>query len=261
MAVELYTCDPNGDLLLIMSRHVVSDSESETDTASLGAHDIVQPVSEDDVMGSGPDGNLVGDNLEADGDVSSLGGESWETESSTVDCHFLISSKHMILASSVFKAMLQGDFSEGLKLRATGELELPLPDDDPDAFVILLNIIHGHNRKVPRLVDLSLLIRIAILVDKYQMLERVEIFSDMWIDELQGSKNGIPKSLTPDVLSWLSISWVFNKADPFRQLTRILAMEGDDDMGGEKLQVLPIPDRVISMNTLKSCHCSLINTF
>jgi hypothetical protein len=253
MAVELYMCDPNGDLLLIMSRRVPSDSESENDEAPTVVQDVNQSASEENIVTSQSDG----DNAETS-DVASLEFK-WESESdfTTVDCHFLVSSRHMILASSVFKAMLQGDFREGLTLRATGELELPLPEDDPDTFRILLDIIHGHNRKLPRQVDLLVMVKLTILVDKYQMLERVEIFSDMWIDGLQCRKNALPKYLNHEVLVWLAISWVFNKADPFRQVTQILAMEGGADMGGELLQLLPIPDRIISMEILQNLPINL----
>lgn len=143
--------------------------------------------------------------------------------------HFLVSSKHMILASPVFKAMPGGYFKEGLLLRASGKLKLPLPDDDPIAFEILLNIIHGHHREVPRYVSLWLLTRLAILVDKYQMLERLKVFSDMWINELQ-FRGFTPEYFTPDTLSlsWLSISWVFRKTKIFRKVTRILEMDGGE---------------------------------
>lgn len=45
--------------------------------------------------------------------------------------------------------------------------------------LILLNIIHGHTRKVPWQRDLHT--QISILVDKYFFHEAVETFSDTWI--------------------------------------------------------------------------------
>lgn len=79
-----------------------------------------------------------------------------------------VSSKHMILASSVFEAMLQpGRFKEEIDLDSNGKAEIPLPDDDSEPFVILLDIIHGRPRKVPRVVNLHLLSGLAVLIDKY----------------------------------------------------------------------------------------------
>src|SRR3954466_2087820 len=80
-----------------------------------------------------------------------------------------VSSKHLTLASPVFHAMLKRSvFKEGIDLAAGGTVEIPLPDDNPAAFGILLWMIHGKFSQVQRKVDLKLLAKIAILVDKYQ---------------------------------------------------------------------------------------------
>lgn len=55
-------------------------------------------------------------------------------------------------------------------------MEIPLPDDDPVAFGILLRILHAQNNFVPREVDLPLLTGISILVDKYQIHNAVGVF-------------------------------------------------------------------------------------
>ena len=81
----------------------------------------------------------------------------------------------MTLASSVFKAMLNGHFMEGRLLAEMGMVEVPLPDDDPTAFTILLDIIHGRGSRVPRKLNLTLLTDIAVLVDKYRLHEVVSI--------------------------------------------------------------------------------------
>ena len=49
----------------------------------------------------------------------------------------------MMLASPVFKTMLQSRCIEGETLRATGEVEIPLLKDDVNAFAMLMNIVHG----------------------------------------------------------------------------------------------------------------------
>lgn len=153
----------------------------------------------------------------------------------------LVSSKHLILSSSVFEAMLQDRFKEGQTLRSTGFLELPLPDDDPDAISILLDVIHGHTRKVPRKVDFELLIHISILVDKYQLHEVVEVFSDGWIQALDQE---VPAGLTVDLIPWLSIFWVFGQSDKFKLMTRIMERECD---GTTETEGLPIPPAVLGM--------------
>lgn len=67
----------------------------------------------------------------------------------------------------------------------------------------------------------------AILVDKYQMHEVVNYFSDNLIDKL---RTEIPETLTTDVRPWLCISWVFEKDDIFKPLTKILVWENSSEM-------------------------------
>lgn len=67
-----------------------------------------------------------------------------------------------MLASVVFKAMLQRGFQEGEELRANGNVEILSPDDDPKAFTILIDIVHGRSRKVSRTVSFPLLVNLSI---------------------------------------------------------------------------------------------------
>ena len=48
-----------------------------------------------------------------------------------------VSSKHLMLASLVFKAKFQGEFKEGNTLRSSGFVEKQLLDDHPAAWLIL----------------------------------------------------------------------------------------------------------------------------
>lgn len=92
------------------------------------------------------------------------------------DVKLLVSSRHMILASRVLKAMLRGPFIEGQTLRESGEFEIALSEDDTIAFIILMDIVHGRTSRVPRTVTLNLLTTLSLLVDKYELLEAVDVF-------------------------------------------------------------------------------------
>ncbi|KAL2071693.1 hypothetical protein VTL71DRAFT_12928 [Oculimacula yallundae] len=157
-----------------------------------------------------------------------------------------VSSRKLMKASPVFKAMIKNSFMEGNTLRATGKVEVPLPDDDPVAFGLLMDIVHGtKGRTVPQMTTLFLT-SVAILVDKYQLLKCVADISDEWIDSLQGD---IPKTFTPDLIHWLCISWVFRRPVEFNTVTRIAERESlgpDLEPFSPALNVnLPIPQRVI----------------
>ena len=66
---------------------------------------------------------------------------------------------------------------------STSHLKLPLPDDDPDALRILLNMIHGHAYRLPQEVAFCTLADIAVLVDKYALHEIAEVYCRFWVEE------------------------------------------------------------------------------
>lgn len=154
-----------------------------------------------------------------------------------------------MLASPVFKAMLKHSFLEGSTLRTKGKVEIPLPDDDPVCFTVLMEIVHGNQEKVPRELSLRFMTVMAILVDKYRLQACVSKYSDMWMDAINPS---IPKTLTPDLLTWLCISWVFRRPIEFAHVTRIAERESDgqdlDTFSEELKEELPIPDRIIGVS-------------
>jgi len=142
--------DPDGDLVLVLSK----PPKTTNATSQTSAKGAAVPSSSKRKRGS-------------------------STQSVTVaeaeKIRMIVSSKHMMLASPAFKAMLQpGRFREGIRRNAAGQLEVDLPDDDQDIMVIVLNIIHGRNRLVPKQADPEMLTKLAILVDKYQMVEVAE---------------------------------------------------------------------------------------
>ena len=154
-----------------------------------------------------------------------------------------VSSKHLTLASPIFKAMLQPKFKEGLQLHSHGYAELPLPDDNSAALLILLNLIHGQFRKVPRKIDLWMLAELAVLVDKYELLETTEMLLDYWLPHLRCT---IPLVLNDDLLPWICISRVFRKPDIFEKVTKVAQLESE---GLLEVSEWPIPEHVLSMDS------------
>ena len=155
--------------------------------------------------------------------------------------HVRVSSKHLILASPVFKRMLQPSFKEGQQLSSQGHTELPLPDDDPAALLVLLHLIHGRIRKVLRTVELGMLTNLAKQVDKYELLETTEMIKDHWI---QGLESDIPLSFTNDLLPWMCISWVFRKPEIFSKVTKVAQLESEGILEANQL---PIPQSVLGI--------------
>ena len=166
----------------------------------------------------------------------------------------LVSSKHLMLASPVFRAMLQhSNFKEGDELRKNGRVEVALPDDHPTAFRIMMDIIHGRVSKVPRQVSLEILTNMSILIDKYETLESFGLIIDVWLLHLEKS---LPTCFNSDVLPWLSIAWVFRLPEHFQKMTRVLQTVADGAKEESCADVLPVPSRVFgTIFELLSSEC------
>lgn len=273
MATELYTFDYDGDLLLVLSRPAdATENETEEAGERICNTPAGSPTRETNGDGSVENGDAMTDTAGSTGqsnvddkaasteppdNSAPKGDETSEEKEPDIIVHMLVSSKHMMLASPVFKAMLQHNtFKEGRKLRAARKVEVPLPDDDPTPFRIILDIIHGRNRQVPRKVDLETLTSISIVVDKYQMAEAVESLSDGWIEAL---REGLPTKYETEkeapvgapvgaqiVHRWLGISWVFGKDQEFKAMSELIERNCYADLKEDIEERLPIPDLVLS---------------
>lgn len=101
--------------------------------------------------------------------------------------HILVSSRHLILASPVFKIMLDWDWKESEEFHRYGYVALELDhgsvavgtnDDDFLAMIVLMLAIHGKFRLIPKSFKIDFLAKIAFLVGKYEVLESVYLYID-----------------------------------------------------------------------------------
>jgi hypothetical protein len=152
-----------------------------------------------------------------------------------------VSSRHLILASPYFKAALDGPWREAASVSADCCRYIYADDWDPQAFLILMHIIHGRNRQVPRLVSLELLAKIAVLVDYYECHEAVEVFAALWLREMK-SESQLPTQVSRELVLWLCISWVFGDVDVFTSVTSTALQQS---RGPLATLGLPIPERII----------------
>ncbi|KAH8587422.1 hypothetical protein B0O99DRAFT_526883 [Bisporella sp. PMI_857] len=157
------------------------------------------------------------------------------------EVHCLVSSQHLMLASDKMRTLLTGDSEQSRALQSKGHVTIRLAVD-ADTMVILLNIIHGASKKVPRQVSLEDLKRLATSVNVLGMLDTVEFFSDTWIENLK--REALPKVYNETVLSWLFISWVFNRPAEFKQMTKLAERESTERIQ-EDAQNIPVPMNLI----------------
>jgi hypothetical protein len=125
----------------------------------------------------------------------------------------------MSLASPVWKAMF-----ERRQWSESTATEIPFPDDDADAMLIVLRIAHLRFKEIPSKDGLSLedLYQVAIICDKYDTVGVVRPFMDLhcWTENL------IPdtESRTKCDPSWSFIAWTFGYDYSFDALARHLAL-------------------------------------
>lgn len=162
---------------------------------------------------------------------------------SSTKVHCIVSSKHMILASQVFENLLQGDSAEAKLFRAKGSTKIHVLADF-ETMVILLNVIHGSSRKVPRQVTLDELCNIAQLASKFGMTEAVQFFSDTWIDALE--REGFPRTYNRAVLKLLLIFHIFDRPEEFKTMTRLIQRECDENLV-EDAKDIPLPPNLLGM--------------
>ncbi|KAL5593268.1 hypothetical protein FOBRF1_012370 [Fusarium oxysporum] len=126
-----------------------------------------------------------------------------------VELCYRVSSAHLMLASPVFKAMIDGPFKESCRNKY-GRFEAKAFEYSAEALLILLDIMHGHHRRVPKSMELSLLTEMTILVD-YYMCHENWIASVIQENEIEGSDYQAN-------ISRLFISWVFEKTELFNSI-------------------------------------------
>lgn len=230
MPETLHIFDPDGDVDFVYT--IISDQKSVPD-------DNAKPESCNEDPARDPQTSGTGDQPAA----TEGNGEQGKADSNEVRrVRLRASSKHLTLASPVFRRMFTGDWRESRNLAAGERAEIKGENwvvEQVDAMLILMNIIHGHGRKVPRDITLDTLAEIAVLVDYYECYEAVDVMTEIWIDKLLKS---MPSTYGKDIISWIFISWVFQRPSSFTSATSIAATQSQQriDPGD-----LPIPQRIL----------------
>jgi len=133
-----------------------------------------------------------------------------------------VSSKHLMLASAYFKRSLGSKLEEGHTLRSQGYMEISMDGQQPEAMLIVMNIIHGRTRQVPFSIDVDMLTRIAVLVDYLECHEAVEPYACRWVGNLE---RYIPRNYSRELVQWICISLVFDEKELVEEITRTALLQ------------------------------------
>ncbi|EXF86038.1 hypothetical protein CFIO01_07606 [Colletotrichum fioriniae PJ7] len=154
---------------------------------------------------------------------------------------YLVSSRHLALASQYFSAKFSGPWIETSVKHIDGCYHMDATDWDSEALLILMQVIHGKTRSVPRHINLEMLAKLAVLVDYYDCHEVIEVYCPLWIGSL---KDKLPDDYGRDMVLWLLISHIFQQDDIFRQMTQVAVLKSD---GPIRTMELPIPSSVVDV--------------
>lgn len=121
----------------------------------------------------------------------------------------------LTILSPVFKAMLTGGFREAVATNS----QIPLPDDDPDALLLLLRIAHLKFKDLPHTLSFRALYKLAVVCDKYDAAGAVRPFWDKFGGPFLSyiEEEGYEE--------WLYIAWTFGIRDVCITVMKRLALE------------------------------------
>lgn len=167
---------------------------------------------------------------------------------------FRVSSEHLALASRVFRTMLFEGPPESEQLVPDGRLSHSVKRENIPTFELLLRVIHGRFKSVPRTINLEILTSVAILVDEYELHEAAFFFCLTWVEYL---KDSMPQRAGSDLLCWIFISWSLKRPVEFRNATRIAERESIGRVDENYETCFTIPNKIIGMLQIfdKRCIC------
>ncbi|KAL6890808.1 hypothetical protein GGI43DRAFT_414851 [Trichoderma evansii] len=165
-----------------------------------------------------------GDTLITFQDANTLFGADLKT---APEKQFLVSRKHLMLASRRASKVLEGSLKE-----ATPEEDGLFhwnfePIFDAKAFEIVMKIIHGQTRDVPVTVNVCMLSQITAIVDDLECQNSVWFFAKGWLSQIKGQ---IPRGMSEDLMRWILISFVFEESEIFKTVTGIAIGNSTDIM-------------------------------
>ncbi|CAG9977258.1 unnamed protein product, partial [Clonostachys byssicola] len=137
--------------------------------------------------------------------------------------HFLCSKKHLSTASRRAHKVLCGGFKESIPDEGDGLHHWTIqPIFDSYAWKIVLKIIHGRNRDLPRTVTVEQLAGIAAIVDDLGCHEVVWFFAQGWLPQPPYAFHILTEQ---DTARLILIAFVFDQPEMFQYATQQAVVE------------------------------------
>jgi hypothetical protein len=114
-------------------------------------------------------------------------------------------------ASKVFEAMLGPAWKEGQNLSQESPPEVELAEDDGKAFDIMCSVLHRRNDVIPSDMQASVLLSVAVAVNKYDLNVALRHVMTLWMDHRE--------IRTDDVMFLLAASYIRSDAGIFEKFS------------------------------------------
>ncbi|KAF7176609.1 hypothetical protein CNMCM7691_003101 [Aspergillus felis] len=135
------------------------------------------------------------------------------------------SSKHLSLASQYFEKRLKKERGEGEELQKNGCIEMDVPDTDPEAFSILLDLMHCRTQEVPISVTFDELVELAVQVNYFICHGVLGLYPARWIEQLKAKR---PNAYCDETVKWIFVSGVFNDCELYASVTCLAIRQSKD---------------------------------
>lgn len=131
-----------------------------------------------------------------------------------------------------------------------GAWVINLPDDNPQALKVILQIIHFRFGEVPKCPTIDELFEICILVSKYDCTHLIQPWAEKWGGLLKGFANNRNAPTLNFKVLW--VSWVLGCVRPFRDMVDSIILTSKIDEHGDlihacgaKLEDIVLPEHLL----------------
>ncbi|KAF5557800.1 hypothetical protein FMEXI_538 [Fusarium mexicanum] len=215
-----YVIDSDGDIELVLNKPNTQNIIPESvlcGNAGAASHSPTTEFTNSELKGR----YTIFDNFDTPTLVVEDDGDSEFAEETPDVVRMRVSSKHLTFASKVFRAMLQGSWSEGSSSSSPrgSPRQVATSDWDAKALAIVLDTIHGRFLQIPKDINLFLLARIATIVDYYQCYESMEPIINLWTSRNFFERETLEPYSKISLLR-LYVAWVFENDVLFTAVAR-----------------------------------------
>ncbi|KAJ4263576.1 hypothetical protein NW762_006396 [Fusarium torreyae] len=232
-----YDIDPGGDVEIVLTKPNTQNVVPDLDLhGPKGPSSHLLEVRKGDPDSKKFDSTWLFDDYQTLGDLNKVptGKQGDQETTKTTEFRMRVSSRHLTFASPVFKAMLHGPWIEG-NSSTSFVREISATEWNPQALAVVLNVLHGRFRQVPRIISIKFFVDITIIAEYYQCEEAMQFCAETWYaDAYKPLETFCKKSIM-----WLYIAWVFPWPDLLLTMTKV-ALKHSQGLDTVKTKDLPV---------------------